>query len=1044
LSASDSARTLLEQALDRQAMLDMPGAIDLARRAREADQRFLAAHWLYMGMLAQEGRRDEARRYYAGRATANREMACLAIAADLPANGPGSEAPRLVALARQQGAGGCVALWLPDLIRNDRDLPGLPATLDLRRHATRAAPMIARPWEALATSLATRGDTAAADSVLKLALVAVRHPLERLSLLAQRASLAPARIAEARWSALRLAVQRDGRPGMRLRLYNTEMTYRSSLAVPPVEGADIDGIVRGGSPGIRSGHAVTHAFMEVARGDYVSAIPFFDTALRIADSMPDKQNAVAVGLAKGRALSKMGQLQDAERTLMTAYRRARGTNQRYSLAEIWHNLSHTYEGLGQREQAVAASDSFVATAAALDADPIRIISRRDAGMLRLTLGWHAAARVQFDAMVRHIDAERQNHYWAGEYYERIGDARAAIAFFQRGATIDKGERSLNLAGLARAYEALGMPDSAAAAAIDHDRYINTPTEVALAPEVLSRLGKHDEAIRLAQEWARRRESGGSVQGAALARMQVARLELVAGRNADARDAARAALRHATSLHLATERIEALRLIGLSDQALGRPRDAVLQLREAAALADRVADLRIVREAYSTLADLHAELGATDSAFAAWDRAARAVENGAAALSDDLDRARFRAAHLAPFDAALQYALRLERDADNPERLARWSARRKAAAILLTARGVPAPSDGAPARGLASIRARLAADHAIVDWILLPDLVAALVVRQNESRLVRLAIVPDSVTAVTKRLTLPFARRGRSVDLARAVFDTAAAAALYNALIAPLRPMLAGVRRLTLVPDGPLHHVPFATLLRHDSTQVRYLLDDFELDHALSLAAVNLDGPRDWRGAATLAVMTDVPGGDAEREAIRASWPRGAVRELVGAAASERAVRRSVRDAGIVHFATHAEASDRDPLTTHMRLAAVGGDDGLLHLREIEPRSYAGRLVVLASCESLVGPLLMGEGFVGLSRAFVSAGAAGVVATRWPIGPASASFSRVFYDALGRGQSFSAAPREAQLRLRDRPATSNPFFWGGYVAVEGVERAAQFP
>lgn len=1008
------------------------------RRARDANPRFFEAHWMLLLWLAREGRRDEGERDYAARAAGgDPEMQCLAIAAARPAHGSGTEWTLMATLARSRGIGACTAFWIPELMRVEHDPAGLPTLRELRIRATTVAPKLARPWENLATSLLAQGDTAAADSVLRVALRHVTHPMERVAVLARRATLHEGPVADARWRALEAAVARDGRPGMRVRFFDLRHFYRPADAWVP--GPDVIQAAASASLGVRGGMEMTHAQNAISRGDFVAAMPHFDRALAMTDSMSDGQNFVATALVKGRALSKMGRLRDAELTLLEAYRRARGTHQRYSLAEIWHNLSHTYESLGAHDKAVAASDSFVAFAAGLERDPIRIMSRHDAALLRLSLGWHAAAGIQFAAMVRLVDSERQNHYWAGEYFERVGDVRAALSFYQRGAALDKGERSLNLAGLARAYEALGLADSAARAAADHDRNIQTPTEVPLAPEILSRDGRHDEAVRLARAWAERREAGGSIQGAALARLQTAGLLLAARRPAAAADEARRALRHATSLQLDVERIEALRLVGTAARALGDPRAGMAAAREAAARAIRRGDLRLIREAHVALAALHADLGATDSAFAAYDRAARTVESGAAALHDDIDRVRFRAAHLAPFDAALGLALRIDRDGRGVDRVAYWSARRKAAALLLAARR-GAAAERVPS--LAELHRELADDHALVDYVVLPDVVAALVVRRGGTRLIRLAIPTDTIAALARRLTLSFARRGRSVDMARASFDTDAAQALFDGVVAPLRGGLEGATRITLIPDGPLHHVPFAALTPDRDRDV-YLLDELEIDHALSLAAVDLGARRDWRAERVLLVQTNVPGAAEERAALHATWA-SRVLELADAAATEPALPNAVARAGIVHFATHAEASDRDPLTTHLRLAPAPGSDGLLHVGEIAPRSYERRLVVLASCESLVGPLVSGEGFVGLTRSFVAAGASGVVATRWPIGATAASFSRVFYDALAAGRSHAAATRDAQLALRRRPETAHPFYWGGYVAMQGIRPTRSAP
>lgn len=987
------------------------------------DPAFLAAHWSYVMHHAREGSRVVAWREYSRQAAPDdRRMACLALMARVPGPGGGIYATEAVALARRSGLDDCLTVLLATLLVSGREIEGLPSSLELQRRATRLMPELRVTWATLVTHYLGMGDRQAADSVLGAALAHVRHPLERLPLLEMRARLTLERgdtvTGNARLRAIGTAVERDGRS---LLLFNhwLNLLVRQSPAVPDRQ--RLERLLRDAPPSWRLQWRTAEFHVAYTRSDFAGAMSQFERVRALADSVPDPDVRVQAHLVMGRALSKMGRFAEARQLLLRSASMARQAGMPYSIAEAWHNLSHTYEGLDRLDQALAASDSFVRYAAPLEREPIRIISRHDAGLLRLRLGWHAAAHAQFDTMVQLISQERQNHYWAGEYFERTGRTRSAIEFFRKGLA-DNGERSLNLAGLVRGYESLGLADSAAIYAALHDASILSPAEILLEPEVLSRAGRHEQALRLTLAFAQRQERAGNLHGAALARMQQARLLLAAGRPRNASRAARRAEAHALAAGLDAERIDALRLRGVAAARGGHATAALPLLRQAAHLALRRADVRQVREAHLALGD--ASVG-TAEALAAYDRAAAAVQQAAVQFGDDLDRARYRAAHMAPFDAALR---RLARDS-SPRELAYWSARRKAAALALA---TAAPTPAIDPLVLEQVQRQLADDHAVVDFTLLSDFAAAIVVRAGSAAFIRLPGPADSVTALARRLMNGAGRRGERVDLARIRFDRAAAAELYHRLLAPLLPALAGVNRVTLIPDAELHHVPFAALV----TPAGYLLDELELDYALSLAFTVRQQPNGWDRASLLLVRTEVPGGERERDAVYTSWQRVArpVLELAHDRATEGAVAAMSARASIVHFATHAEVSNRNPLITHLRIAPGGGGDGMLHLAEIASGTYANRLVVLAGCESAAGELLTGEGFVGLARAFLAAGAAGVVATRWPVDASAAEFSAAFYAALGRGLSVAGATRESQRTLARTGGTSHPFFWAGYVAI----------
>lgn len=132
----------------------------------------------------------------------------------------------------------------------------------------------------------------------------------------------------------------------------------------------------------------------------------------------------------------------------------------------------------------------------------------------------------------------------------------------------------------------------------------------------------------------------------------------------------------------------------------------------------------------------------------------------------------------------------------------------------------------------------------------------------------------------------------------------------------------------------------------------------------------------------------------------------------------------------------ARADDRDPLASHLALTPDAEHDGYLHLNEIAAARLGARLVVLSACETEAGRLFNGEGLMSLARGFVLAGAHGVVATRWPVGPATAELMGQFYAALAAGVRPSAALRQAQRALRQDPKTAHPFYWGGFGVIAG--------
>jgi CHAT domain-containing protein/tetratricopeptide (TPR) repeat protein len=140
---------------------------------------------------------------------------------------------------------------------------------------------------------------------------------------------------------------------------------------------------------------------------------------------------------------------------------------------------------------------------------------------------------------------------------------------------------------------------------------------------------------------------------------------------------------------------------------------------------------------------------------------------------------------------------------------------------------------------------------------------------------------------------------------------------------------------------------------------------------------------------------------------------------------------------IVHFATHALLNSKHPELSGLVLSLVDErgwrQSGFLSLEDIYNLNLPVELVVLSACETALGKGVEGEGIMGLTRGFMYAGASRVVASLWNIDDrATADQMKYFYRAMvGQEMRPAAALRAAQLKMRQDPRWSAPYFWAAF-------------
>lgn len=340
-----------------------------------------------------------------------------------------------------------------------------------------------------------------------------------------------------------------------------------------------------------------------------------------------------------------------------------------------------------------------------------------------------------------------------------------------------------------------------------------------------------------------------------------------------------------------------------------------------------------------------------------------------------------------------------------------------------------------------------------------------------------------------------AAQGSSLGALRQSRFQTASRELFKTLLGPVAERIASSERLLILPDGPLHALPFGALVRDDG---QYLAQWKPLHVALSAtvfaelkqrrrpasgseaAPIQLAAFGDPVYPQSLAKETqdDAPHRDpvvrsaAERgifdwqplpytrrevESIARLFPEGTARTFVGPEALEERIKSLDPKTRILHLAAHGHTDEHLPSSSFVALTIPedtdpGADDGpdrdngLLQVWEIfEKVRLDADLVVLSACETALGEEQGGEGLIGLTRAFQYAGARTVMASLWSVQDQATSELMIrFYKHLRAGLPKDEALRQAQVELIRGPIevvdekgektvldASSPYYWAGF-------------
>ncbi len=293
--------------------------------------------------------------------------------------------------------------------------------------------------------------------------------------------------------------------------------------------------------------------------------------------------------------------------------------------------------------------------------------------------------------------------------------------------------------------------------------------------------------------------------------------------------------------------------------------------------------------------------------------------------------------------------------------------------------------------------------------------------------------------------------------------------LYQTLLAPVAAVVASGRPVVLFTDGEMTQLNFETLLAPpaagDSSRPHYWIEDATVSSAPSIRLFAAKNNSATPAHEKLLLLGDAPSADpsfpnlpmagVELKKISERFRAGDEAVFAGARATPASYLASrPENFAYIHFVAHATASGTDPLESAVILSrdtsgptregAGAAGDGLgegsykLYAREILRHPIGARLVTISACNSSGATTFSGEGVVGLSWAFLRAGAHNTIAALWDVSDASTpELMDHLYAGLEQKEQPAAALRNAKLSLLHGGGNfARPFYWAPFQLYSG--------
>lgn len=295
--------------------------------------------------------------------------------------------------------------------------------------------------------------------------------------------------------------------------------------------------------------------------------------------------------------------------------------------------------------------------------------------------------------------------------------------------------------------------------------------------------------------------------------------------------------------------------------------------------------------------------------------------------------------------------------------------------------------------------------------------------------------------------------------------------LYKILVEPVEQFLDGSSHLVIVPEGVLNYLPFEALLTvrnsissgSSFSDLPYMVLKYPISYVQSASVLNNlilnnnTNKSDFKY--DLVAFGDplygniiIPGNNGgddlgrllfssqEVENIAQFFPDERSKVFLREQATESNLKSGslLSDCRYLHFATHGIIDEKNPDLSSIVLSQHSDqtEDGYLRAEEIFRLKTGASLVVLSACQTGLGRMIRGEGMVGLTRAFMYAGAPSVLVSLWSVSDASTADLMVeFYRSLvDNNLTKTEAHRQAQISMISDENYAHPFYWAPFILI----------
>ncbi|MES2221854.1 MAG: CHAT domain-containing protein [Acidobacteriota bacterium] len=276
--------------------------------------------------------------------------------------------------------------------------------------------------------------------------------------------------------------------------------------------------------------------------------------------------------------------------------------------------------------------------------------------------------------------------------------------------------------------------------------------------------------------------------------------------------------------------------------------------------------------------------------------------------------------------------------------------------------------------------------------------------------------------------------------------------LFDTLVAPAAAKLSKGARVVLISDGTLNGLNFETLLAHGEAGFHYWIEDVTIVNANAIRLTSgLDMPAEDSGGNGMLLLGDPisPTSDyprllnAESEIHNVEKHFSPDHAVILTRASAVPAAYTEGQPGrfsYIHFVAHGTASRLSPLDSAVVLSSPAGhpDTFKLYAREIVQRPLHARLVTISTCYGSGLRTYAGEGLVGLSWAFLRAGAHNAIGALWEASDAATPMLMDrLYGEIQSGHEPDAALRTAKLSLiHSQSIYRKPLYWAPFQLYAG--------